>query len=307
MKFGFSEEIGGKDVSFTFEIKDVLDQYDGLAIRYSCSEWAKSKYASSYRDGTIYFGTAQDIGGERIGGVRVPEPYRSQLEVFFARLLKAREAERECIKRYIPRKVRWAIGGDTLDIHVATDEIDTRIETPRILNVIKRAIERDIAHAKEISRETNISTSLYPADLDPDRDFWGWRELEISDIQSEIDVITAEDKREEEERLACEREREQERVKMHIEVLERGDLDGPEDEPPDPYAHVRVTDATTGESGEFTCRNLFDCGYVVNHPKGGILIGGWWRGTDDWPATEFEIKAVEYLRHFPPIPSAIRV
>lgn len=95
----------------------------------------------------------------------------------------------------------------------------------------------------------------------------------------------------------------------------------------EPFAHVEIIDPTTGMSHRFTCRNIFDFGYVVNPlysvaeglKPGGLVRdvgnekvwmyynekrGGWYNVR---PLTAFERKAVEYLEKFPPICADLRM
>jgi hypothetical protein len=102
-----------------------------------------------------------------------------------------------------------------------------------------------------------------------------------------------------------------ERAKFRVDVLEKGSV---QNEELDPYAKVRVTDAS-GESGVFICRNIFDFGFVINHPEGGIPRKA--DGTEMWywdrierePVwmSDFEVRAVEYLQRFPPISKQVRM
>lgn len=113
--------------------------------------------------------------------------------------------------------------------------------------------------------------------------------------------------------------REAERASMTIKILKQGRTMGEE---PDPYADVEITDPATGESARFVCRNIFDCGYVVNPAyavaeglePGGIVNNGHWQTFDEkkgWynvrPLTEFETRAIAYLHKFPPIYSGTRM
>jgi hypothetical protein len=102
------------------------------------------------------------------------------------------------------------------------------------------------------------------------------------------------------------RAREEYRATMKMEIIKKEHAYGGESK--DPYAKVRITDVKTGESGIFTCRNIFDFGYVVNPEAGGILVGDKWNMTNqEREATDFEIKAVKYLYEFPPINTEIRM
>lgn len=113
--------------------------------------------------------------------------------------------------------------------------------------------------------------------------------------------------------------REKERASMKVEVLKQGKIDGGDGA--DFYADVKITDPTTGERARFTCRNIFDFGYVVNPAyavaeglePGGIEREGHWMdlGENGWynvrPLTEFEVRAVAYLHKFPPTTADIRM
>jgi len=113
--------------------------------------------------------------------------------------------------------------------------------------------------------------------------------------------------------------REAERARMTVKILKQGRTMGEE---PDSYAEVEVTEQATGENACFVCRNIFDCGYVINPAyavaeglePGGIANGGQWQTFDaerGWydvrPLTGFEARAITYLRKFPPIYGGIRM
>lgn len=106
--------------------------------------------------------------------------------------------------------------------------------------------------------------------------------------------------------------REEDRKEMTVEILKEGVF---QNEEPDPYAEVRVTDPQTGEFGVFLCRNIFDVGYGVNRigEGGGLPIrknGEWiWsrHEEEDVPMSDFEVRAVDYLNRFPPISKSIRM
>jgi hypothetical protein len=133
-------------------------------------------------------------------------------------------------------------------------------------------------------------------------------------------------------------QRERDRKNFNVEIIKRSHRAGGEGGP-DPFAKVKIVDSKTGESGIFTCRNIFDFGYVVNPEAGGLAIDvesfiahnidteekkeafrkdhptntgwGWNRGFGDkpnWvPMTDFEIRAVAYLYAFSPIGTGIRM
>jgi len=110
---------------------------------------------------------------------------------------------------------------------------------------------------------------------------------------------------------------------MTVTVLRTGMEDGGDG--PDHFADVEITDPTTGETGRFQCRNLFDFGYVVNpmyplapgRKPGGLArrTGAGWAWDDfdgcEWlsvrPMTDFEARAIEYLHRFPPIGIGVRL
>lgn len=98
--------------------------------------------------------------------------------------------------------------------------------------------------------------------------------------------------REKEKRIA--EMREAARKELSVEIIEASHRSGGECGP-DPYAKVRVTDPSTSESATFTCRNIFDFGYVINTEDGGKTM------------TDFEVRVYNYLLKFPPIDPNIRI
>lgn len=113
---------------------------------------------------------------------------------------------------------------------------------------------------------------------------------------------------------------------MVVKILKKG---ATRSEAIDPYVIVEVTDPKTEEKGRFKCRNIFDFGYVINpcYPvapglePGGVAYkekgtGKWyWQHFDEkkrkWytvrEMTNFEIRAYQYLKKFPPIFAYIRM
>lgn len=104
---------------------------------------------------------------------------------------------------------------------------------------------------------------------------------------------------------------------MEVIVLKKGKTYS---EGVDPFVHVEVADHETGEKACFSCRNIFDFGYVVNplysvakgYEPGGTCIkreDGWYWSTMQGMVkmTEFEVKAVSYLMENPPIDNDIRM
>jgi len=113
---------------------------------------------------------------------------------------------------------------------------------------------------------------------------------------------------------------------MIVKIIKKG---ATKSEAIDPYVIVEVTDVETQEKGVFKCRNIFDFGYVINpcYPvapglePGGLACrdkktGKWyWEHFDvekrKWNTvremTEFEKKAYQYLKKFPPIYPDIRM
>ena len=112
---------------------------------------------------------------------------------------------------------------------------------------------------------------------------------------------------------------------MVVKVIKKG---ATKSEALDHYVMVEVTDPKTQEKGVFKCRNIFDFGYVINpcYPvapglePGGLACrdkktgkwywehfeakGGWYKVRE---MTEFETKAYQYLKKFPPISAYIRM
>ena len=113
---------------------------------------------------------------------------------------------------------------------------------------------------------------------------------------------------------------------MIVKVIKKGNT---KSEAIDPYVIVEVTDPKTEEKGVFKCRNIFDFGYAINpcYPVApGLEPGGlprkekstgeiYWEYFDitnrKWHTvrklTEFEAKAYQYLKKFPPIFPGIRM
>lgn len=134
-------------------------------------------------------------------------------------------------------------------------------------------------------------------------------------VKARFDQLSAfrQNQREEEEaRLARETERQSLEAELSVKVLGKTST----------AAKVEVTSRATGETLSFTCRNIFDVGYVINpnyaiapglKPGGIVNKGEWMTYTEGrgWeavrPLTDFEKQAYRYLSHFSPIDTAIRM
>lgn len=121
-------------------------------------------------------------------------------------------------------------------------------------------------------------------------------------------------------RVQAEAERKARFADLECIVIERGTTRSEAD---DPYALVEVKSCTTGEVLRFTCRNICDCGYVVNPAyavapgltPGGIAVPDEATGELYWidldgrvrPLTPLERHALDYLGTYPPISTRIRM
>lgn len=121
------------------------------------------------------------------------------------------------------------------------------------------------------------------------------------------------------ERDAADRERAERFADLDCRVVRRGASRGEE---VDPFALVEIRSKATGETLRFTCRNIFDVGYVVNpaypvepgREPGGLATkddqGRWiW---DCYPGrgralTDFEVFCLAYLAAYPPVDTGIRM
>ncbi len=134
--------------------------------------------------------------------------------------------------------------------------------------------------------------------------------------EEEIKEAQAEEEKAEKEKAEIMKS---EKSSMNVEVIK---MNKRQSEEHDPFATVKITDPKTGESAQFTCRNIFDFGFVINpdYPladglePGGILMGdNWqtWKDEGGWysvrKATEFEKKATAYLRKFSPLSTSVRM
>lgn len=140
-------------------------------------------------------------------------------------------------------------------------------------------------------------------------------------LQELIVESEAREKEAAERKLAAEKakeEREAFRKTMTVTIIKSGSHRGEDGN--DPYAVVSITDGS--ETLRFSCRNIFDFGYVVNPEyavapgleKGGLRNKDAWKTFEDgkgWydvrPLTEFEKKALDYLYEFSPIATSIRM
>jgi len=306
---------------FEFVAFEEVDEYGDLHIDYKVlGEHEKYHHARDYKNGIIYFWNLK-LDGKKVEGLRILDSsLERELDEMKERAVAARKLEEERVRSYVPNKVRFAVGGDTLHIYVTTDEVFLPGTKPLALEELEEVLNGlsgDKFHrvCDMATHMGDFRTGLYTPG--------GWYEIEYAKL---LPYIEAYRRKKEETRRRQEEERaryEAEKAAMNVKVVERGTAYS---EAPDPYAVVEVTDPQTNESARFVCRNIFDCGYVINPDyavadglePGGLPVktkGVWhwqsYKHREGWhnvrPMTEFEVKAVEYLHRFPPVSKEVRM
>jgi hypothetical protein len=230
----------------------------------------------------------------------------------------------------------------------ASDEWNFEYEDNNIpFDTFYKRIKKDMRfiHAAKRLDIKALALKYGAADVDATgTSYGGWR-FEGAALENLMQHINKEVIKRNQE-AAAKKQAEQERKKQReiarkqfvVEIIEVSHTAGGEGGA-DPDAKVRLTDPKTNESAIFTCRNIFDFGYVVNPEGGGLALNvekfietnsisyksekdrirfreshptktgwGWDRMKKGWlPMSDFEIRAVKYLGEFPPIDSSIRM
>jgi hypothetical protein len=306
---------------FEFTVFEEVDRYGNLCIQYALPGYNKPHYAKDYKDGIIYFWSLE-LDGKKVRGIRIDdESLKKELDEIKTRAVASRKEKEQYVKAYVPKKVRFAVGGDTFHVYVTTDEVNLPGVEPDVIKELEEIMNSlDISEIRNICRTAksmgDFRTCLYAPD--------GWYEIEYDRLITHPAVAkyVEERRRTQQEAERKRAEREKEKASMIVRVIKQGTTMGEE---PDPYVLVEITDPQTGESARYNCRNIFDFGYVVNPAYSvaeGLEPGGlavkqndkwYWQyfGSSGWrnvrQMTDFEVKAVQYLWKFPPLPTDIRM
>lgn len=174
-----------KEHTFFFVIEENIRDHNLLSIGYRYDE-VKNKHSEKGLFGArsfdenknvVLFHVAREIDGKKVDGVSIPEPYAKQIRDLKERAVENKEKERKRIYNYIPKKLRWAIGGDTHEKYITTDEVDTVLQEPKILQKIKELVRKERGLEKifrKHSKKIDLKTGLYTLD--------GWYEIETKHL-----------------------------------------------------------------------------------------------------------------------------
>jgi hypothetical protein len=288
-----------------YKIKGIKEnEYDPDGYYYN-SEFLSDRNAMSFYD--------VKINGKSIGGVGLPEEILKEIKNLFEQFKTERENNIiQVVNELVEgkRKIYFSIVGCDYPHYQAWIR-----DLPKDLDgleqgIMTRAIKIVMGKDEYVSNPCDYLQNFVNKNVKDtlDSDF----EMNLKDIlQPAIEKKI--------EKQKANQILEKEKHSMKVEVLKQGHMQG---EGEDLYAKVKITDIETGESAQFTCRNIFDFGYIVNPDfaiikgldPGGLLNNENWEVFEEskgWypvrQATEFEKKAVKYLHKFPPIYSEIRM
>lgn len=261
--------------------------------------------------------------------IRGSKPGKQQIEALKARkpdiisILIAQKEERE--RAEVERKAREAAARQAADDNLNNETIvnvwygygymqftygvSAEIGNGSKIEAIKKRL--NTCEAEGVKYGDRFDDYLDSVDYGEYSDTYHWKLTvgQLVAIIEEMEKIVAEKKA---KREAKEAAREAERAAMKVTILKQGKVRGSDGY--DTYAHVEITDGE--ETLQFNCRNIFDFGYVINPAyavmpgtEGGIAIEGRWSVSkgEGRELTEFEKKALAYLRKFPPVSSGIRM
>jgi len=181
MRFGL-EKMSGK-IKFEFEAVD-LDSENRLLANYKCEQFDDNQprsngwfYNAHYdaKRKAILFPLNTTIAGKKVDGVSLDDEICQKLDNFKQSLLLAKEEEVKRIKAYCPTKIRWAIGGDTHNVSISTDEIETWLAQPDCFTDIQSILDKmDTKDLVAMSKPLSLSTGLYTQT--------GWYEIEVEKL-----------------------------------------------------------------------------------------------------------------------------
>lgn len=332
-----------KGISFKFKNPE-LNEYNNLVL-----DWKIEKIKENKRDKDGYYYNANfdknnktitfspvEINDNEIGGVGLPDDIYEELFAIYEKSVKERNGKIDSIvENIIAGKIPIDFGIVGCDYPHYQPWLYNISEDLKGLeqNIMKRAIYKYTQEEfifdtachylekklnQDITTAENINKKAFNLKLTKEtQEYHGYKETIVTGFQIKLsDVINIEEIKEKREK---ERKRIEEREKMKksldMIILKKGS-DGD-----DYYAIVKLTEPNTKESLMFTCRNVFDGGYVINPAyeiekgiNGGLVIKGQWHAFDLEKAlypvrelTEFEKKCIDYLGKFPPINTNIRL
>ena len=159
---------------------------------------------------------------------------------------------------------------------------------------------------------TNVDVGDYTIDYTYKMKYKEFKDI-LNKVYKDIAPIRYKEQREKEEKIRKEAEDEKLKKSIQVKILKQGKENGGEG--PTYYANVEITDPKTKEKLQFSCRNVFDFGYIINPlyevikgKQGGIEHDGKWEiynkendSYDIRELTEFETRCLKYLKKFPPV------
>ena len=342
-----------KGIKFKFKNPE-LNEYNNLVL-----DWKIEKIKENNHNEDGYFYNAEfnidekamifypvTINNNKIKGVRLPENMYESLLKIQEDFIKKRNDEIESIidnivndnmpiSFYIDGKYVFHYQPTICNIpedlksfkhKIMTDAVCKYLQVKylddAVCDYLKKQLNQNITTVENINNKA-FELKVYD---NKDHEYYGCEEnivtnfqMYLSDIINDKEVIKIREKRKKE--IKEKEETEKRRNSFNMRILKEGKTGGSNEEGPDYYAIVELTDPSTNESLTFNCRNIFDVGYVINPEykiaegiSGGLIIDNQWHefkeGKGWYPIrklTEFENRCIDYLSEFPPIYTGVRL
>lgn len=313
-QFTITRMVGDKEFVFEFHVPGKVDNYDRLIVNYRVPSDEKIKhnefredgmFNANYDDKGIINFYALTLNGKKVGGLQIIDELRNELDELLRQAVAAKK-----------------------------NVVENEIESIRNGSVLIRPYYYDGEYLSGYTVSGQEADLLAEIGLTRYVDGWGYlvRDEVVEALGKEFTYAAAVEyaqpaidaaAKKAAEQAEKKAQREIEKATMIVKILRQN----PGEEGEDPSADVEITDSETGETARFSCRNIFDFGYVVNPlysvghglKPGGLAKknenGKWiWQDFESersWydvrPLTPFEVKALDYLRKFSPVPTGIRM
>lgn len=189
---------------FEFDIDAVkVDSMDCLEVRVTYgNSGVFGRFIS--KKNTIIFNSDLKVGKMNVNGLIIDDQnVLKTLNELEQKLVREKKEEAERVKKFVPKKIRFALGGDTWKVYVTTDEIQTTLGVPEIVKNIELLMNR---YRKETLKE--IESKSKKIDINVGYTVDGWREIELATVLKILQPVVEKSEKEKEEKRKARAEKE---------------------------------------------------------------------------------------------------
>jgi hypothetical protein len=192
-----------KGYEFKLDLEEARIDGDCLALKVTYKDdWGFGIFIS--KKNTIEFYSKLKVGKMYIKGIEIDDQnIINTLNELQKKLIEERRKEIEKVKTFVPKKIRFALGGDSWRVYVATDEIQTRLGVPEIVEKVEFLMNR---YRKETLNE--ITSKSKKIDINVGYTVDGWREIELATVLKILQPVAEKSEKEKEERRKAKAEKE---------------------------------------------------------------------------------------------------